>query len=143
MKISIASDHAGFELKSYLISSFSVKHTFIDSGPSSNSSVDYPDYAHKAVSEYKKKKCDRIILICGSGNGIQMSANKHKDIRCALCWTNEITEMARLHNDANALALPARFISFQEAIKMVNTFINTPFEAGRHKQRILKINGNQ
>ena len=143
MKISIASDHAGFELKSYLISSFSVKHTFIDSGPSSSLSVDYPDYAHKAVSEYKTKKCDRIILICGSGNGIQMSANKHKDIRCALCWTNEITEMARLHNDANALALPARFISFQEAIKMVNTFINTPFEAGRHKQRILKINGNQ
>lgn len=143
MKISIASDHAGFELKSYLISSFSVKHTFIDSGPSSNSSVDYPDYAHKAVSDYKKKKCDRIILICGSGNGIQMSANKHKDIRCALCWTNEITEMARLHNDANALALPARFISFQEAIKMVNIFINTPFEAGRHKKRTLKINGNQ
>ena len=143
MKISIASDHAGFELKSYLISSFSVKHTFIDSGPSSNSSVDYPDYAHKAVSDYKKKKCDRIILICGSGNGIQMSANKHKDIRCALCWTNEITEMARLHNDANALALPARFISFQEAIKMVNTFINTPFEGGRHKKRILKINGDQ
>ena len=143
MKISIASDHAGFELKSYLISSFSVKHTFIDSGPFSNSSVDYPDYAHKAVSEYKKKKCDRIILICGSGNGIQMSANKHKDIRCALCWTNEITEMARLHNDANALALPARFISFQEAIKMVNTFINTPFEGGRHKKRILKINGDQ
>ena len=143
MKISIASDHAGFELKSYLISSFSVKHTFIDSGTSSNSSVDYPDYAHKAVSDYKKKKCDRIILICGSGNGIQMSANKHKDIRCALCWTNEITEMARLHNDANALALPARFISFQEAIKMVNTFINTPFEGGRHKKRILKINGDQ
>ena len=143
MKISIASDHAGFELKSYLISSFSVKHTFIDSGPSSNSSVDYPDYAHKAVSDYNKKKCDRIILICGSGNGIQMSANKHKDIRCALCWTNEITEMARLHNDANALALPARFISFQEAIKMVNTFINTPFEGGRHKKRILKINGDQ
>ena len=143
MKISIASDHAGFELKSYLISSFSVKHTFIDSGPSSNSSVDYPDYAHKAIGEYKKKKCDRIILICGSGNGIQMSANKHQDIRCALCWTNEITEMARLHNDANALALPARFISFQEAIKIVNTFINTPFEGGRHKKRILKINGDQ
>jgi ribose 5-phosphate isomerase B len=143
MKISIASDHAGFELKNHLISSFSASHTFIDSGPSSNSSVDYPDYAHKAVSEYRKQKCDRIILICGSGNGIQMSANKHKDIRCALCWTNEITEMARLHNDANALALPARFISFPVAIKIVNTFINTPFEGGRHKKRILKINGNQ
>lgn len=143
MKISIASDHAGFELKNHLISSFSARHTFIDSGPSSNSSVDYPDYAHKAVSEYKNKKCDRIILICGSGNGIQMSANKHKDIRCALCWTKEITEMARLHNDANALALPARFISFQVAIIIVNTFINTPFEGGRHKKRILKINGNQ
>jgi ribose 5-phosphate isomerase B len=143
MKISIASDHAGFELKSYLISFFSAKHTFIDSGPSSSSSVDYPDYAHKAVSEYKKKKCDRIILICGSGNGIQMSANKHKDIRCALCWTDEITEMARLHNDANALALPARFISSPVAIKIVNTFINTPFEGGRHKKRISKIHGNQ
>ena len=143
MKISIASDHAGFELKSYLISSFSAKHIFIDSGPSSNLSVDYPDYAHKAVSEYKKNKCDRIILICGSGNGIQMSANKHKDIRCALCWTNEITEMARLHNDANALALPARFISFPVALKIVNTFINTPFEGGRHKKRISKINGKQ
>tara|TARA_Y100000385_G_scaffold280072_1_gene330628 strand:+ start:911 stop:1342 length:432 start_codon:yes stop_codon:yes gene_type:complete len=143
MKISIASDHAGFELKSHLISSLSAKHIFIDSGPSSNLSVDYPDFAHKAVSEYKKKKCDRIILICGSGNGIQMSANKHKDIRCALCWTKETTEMARLHNDANALALPARFISFPLAIKIVNTFINTPFEGGRHKKRILKINGNQ
>jgi len=127
MKISIASDHAGFELKSHLISSFSANHIFIDSGPSSNSSVDYPDYAHKAVSVYKKKKCDRIILICGSGNGIQMSANKHKDIRCALCWSAEIAELARLHNNANALALPARFINEKEAIKIVEVFLKTPF----------------
>jgi|TARA_B110000858_G_scaffold74164_1_gene86198 ribose 5-phosphate isomerase B len=142
MKISIASDHAGFELKTHIINHFKEIHTFIDSGPDSNKSVDYPDFAHKAVSDYLQYKCHRIILICGSGNGIQMSANKHKNIRCALCWTSEITKMARLHNDANALALPARFISFSDAFKFVNIFIDTPFEGGRHQKRISKINGH-
>jgi ribose 5-phosphate isomerase B len=140
MKISIGSDHAGVKLKHQIIQVFAYKHEFINVGTNTSDSVDYPDFAHKAVSVYKKEKCEKIILICGSGNGIQMSANKHKDVRCALCWSTEIAELARLHNNANALALPARFISIKEAVKIVETFLQTPFEAGRHKKRTDKIN---
>jgi ribose 5-phosphate isomerase B len=140
MKISIGSDHAGVELKQQIIQAFTTKYEFINVGANTVDSVDYPDFAHKAVSFYKKEKCEKIILICGSGNGIQMSANKHKDIRCALCWSAEIAELARLHNNANALALPARFINEKEAIKIVEVFLKTPFEGGRHKKRTDKIN---
>jgi ribose 5-phosphate isomerase B len=140
MKISIGSDHAGVELKQHIMQTFANKYEFINVGTNTNDSVDYPDFAHKAVSVYKKEKCERIILICGSGNGIQMSANKHKNVRCALCWSKEIAELARLHNNANALALPARFINKKQAVQIVEVFLQTPFEGGRHKKRMDKIN---
>ena len=140
-KIFISSDHAGYNLKELIKKKFSNKYKFEDLGTNgSKVSVNYPDFAHKAVSVYKEEKCEKIILICGSGNGIQMSANKHKDVRCALCWNTEIAELARLHNNANALALPARFINIKEAVKIVETFLQTPFEEGRHKKRMDKIN---
>ena len=140
MKISIGSDHAGVDLKEHIIQKFAAKNEFFNVGTNSSDSVDYPDFAHKAVSVYKEENCEKIILICGSGNGIQMSANKHKNIRCALCWTKEIAELARLHNNANALALPARFITEKEAVQIVEVFLQTPFEGGRHKKRMDKIN---
>ena len=140
MKISIGSDHAGVKLKQYIIDAYSDKYEFLNVGTNTYDSVDYPDFAHKAVAAYQTGKCDKIILICGSGNGIQMSANKHKDIRCALCWNREIAELSRQHNNANALALPARFIKEKEAIQIVDAFLQTPFEGGRHKKRTDKIN---
>tara|TARA_B100001093_G_scaffold519579_1_gene609251 strand:- start:1139 stop:1567 length:429 start_codon:yes stop_codon:yes gene_type:complete len=139
MKIAIGSDHAGFDLKKYIIEYFQNNINFIDVGTSSLESVDYPDYAHLAVEQYKKKKCDKIILICGSGNGIQMTANKHQEIRCALCWSKEIAVLARSHNDANAIALPARYINEKEGLEIINAFISTDFEGGRHNRRKEKI----
>ena len=139
MKIIIGSDHAGVELKQHIINTFIGQHEFVNIGTNTIDSVDYPDIAHKAVTVFKEDNCDKIILICGSGNGIQMSANKHKDIRCALCWNKEIAELARLHNNANALALPARFINTLDAVNVVEVFLKTSFEGGRHKQRMEKI----
>jgi ribose 5-phosphate isomerase B len=139
MKIIIGSDHAGVELKQQIINTFINQHEFVNVGTNTIDSVDYPDIAHKAVTIFKEDNCDKIILICGSGNGIQMSANKHKDIRCALCWNKEIAELARLHNNANALALPARFINTSDAVNVVEVFLKTSFEGGRHKQRMEKI----
>lgn len=139
MKIIIGSDHAGVELKQQIINTFINQHEFVNVGTNTIDSVDYPDFAHKAVSVFKEDNCDKIILICGSGNGVQMSANKHKDIRCALCWNKEIAELARLHNNANALALPARFINKVDAVNVVDVFLKTSFEGGRHKQRMEKI----
>ena len=140
MKIIIGSDHAGVELKQQIIKTFRNQHHFVNVGTNTIDSVDYPDFAHKAVSVFKGGNHDKIILICGSGNGIQISANKHKDIRCALCWNKEIAELARLHNDANALALPARFINATDAVSVVDVFLKTSFEGGRHKRRMEKIN---
>tara|TARA_B100000768_G_scaffold147638_1_gene141273 strand:- start:13908 stop:14333 length:426 start_codon:yes stop_codon:yes gene_type:complete len=140
MKIIIGSDHAGVELKQQIIKTFSDQHHFVNVGTNTIDSVDYPDFAHKAVAVFKEDNYDKIILICGSGNGIQISANKHKDIRCALCWNKEIAELARLHNDANALALPARFINAKDAVNVVDVFLKTSFEGGRHKRRMEKIN---
>ena len=140
MQIIIGSDHAGVELKQQIIKTFSDQHHFVNVGTNTIISVDYPDFAHKAVSVFKGGNYDKIILICGSGNGIQISANKHKDIRCALCWNKEIAELARLHNDANALALPARFINATDAVNVVDVFLKTSFEGGRHKRRMEKIN---
>jgi len=139
MNIVIGSDHAGFELKEYIKNSFSNKVIFKDVGTNSIESVDYPDYAHLAIKEFTENNYNYIILICGSGNGIQMSANKHQNIRCALCWNNEIAELARSHNDANAIALPARYITNNEAIQIITTFIETNFEGGRHSRRKDKI----
>ena len=140
MKIAIGSDHAGFQLKKNIINKFKNKIDFKDLGTYSKDSVDYPDYAHLAANELISNNADRAILICGSGNGIQMTANKHKNVRCALCWNEEIAELARQHNNANAISLPARFINEHEAEKIVEAFIFTKFEGGRHENRTKKIN---
>ena len=139
MKIAIASDHAGYELKRQL-KEFFVKISFIDVGTFSEESVDYPDYAHKAIEQYNQGNCEKVILICGSGNGIQMTANKYKNIRCGLCWDPEIAQLARSHNNVNVIAMPARYISFNTAKEIVQTFLETPFDGGRHQKRIDKIN---
>ena len=110
-----------------------------DFGCVSEQSVDYPDFAHPVASIVEENKESKGVLICGSGNGISMTANKHQGIRAAICWTEEIAELARLHNNANILVLPARFITKEEAIKIVDMFFNTSFEGGRHQNRVDKI----
>jgi len=142
-RICLGSDHAGFEIKdyikSYLQNQTEHKLDINDLGCYSEERVDYPDFAHKVASQISEGKADLGILVCGSGNGISMAANKWEDIRCALCWNSEITEMARLHNDANILSLPGRYITKKEAIEFVEIFLNTGFEGGRHSDRISKI----
>jgi ribose 5-phosphate isomerase B len=139
-KIVIASDHAGFELKQVIINELIKLHFEIDDkGCFSADSVDYPDFAHKAADDVDKGIVKRGIVICGSGNGVNMTANKHQHVRSALCWNEEIARLARLHNDANMLALPARFITTDEAVKCVYAFLNTDFEGGRHINRVNKI----
>jgi ribose 5-phosphate isomerase B len=138
--IPIGSDHAGFETKQAVIQHLLSKgYEVKDYGCYSEESIDYPDYAHP-VAEYVENNPGTLgILLCGSGNGINMTANKHQAIRSALCWKKEIAELARQHNDANIIALPARFISIEEAIEMVDAFLNTEFEGGRHAKRVDKI----
>ena len=135
----IASDHAGYELKQALITSLSSEFSFDDLGAYSEESVDYPDFAHKEAKLIQNKTYERGILICGSGNGIAMTANKYAGIRAALCWNTEIARLARLHNDANILVLPGRFIDIEEAKNCVKTFFSTEFEGGRHCRRVEKI----
>ena len=138
--IPIGADHAGFELKEKVKTFLSMKGIEVkDFGCYSNDSIDYPDYGHPVAEMVENNPGMIGILICGSGNGINMTANKHQGIRSALCWNNEIAELARLHNDANIIALPARFISYEEAFEMIDIFLNTPFEGGRHQNRINKI----
>ena len=110
-----------------------------DKGTYSLDSVDYPDFGHAVAYDVESKKADFGIVICGSGNGIVMTVNKHQDIRAALCWTKEIAELARQHNDANIISIPARYTSIQQAVEMVATFLNTDFEGGRHANRVNKI----
>jgi ribose 5-phosphate isomerase B len=138
--IAIGSDHAGFKLKEVIKSYIEEKgYRIKDFGCYSEERADYPDFAHPVASAVENKELDLGILICGSGNGINMSANKHKGIRSALCWEREIAELARQHNDANIIALPARFISEAEAKQCVDVFISTEFEGGRHAERVNKI----
>ncbi|MCB0508566.1 MAG: ribose 5-phosphate isomerase B [Chitinophagales bacterium] len=139
-KIVIGSDHAGFEYKS-AIQQYLQKNNveIIDVGTYSTDSCDYPDYAHKAAQEIENGKVQFGILICGSANGVAITANKHQLIRAALCWQNEIASLARQHNDANIICLPARFVTIDEAIEMVHTFFTTDFEGGRHQRRVDKI----
>jgi ribose 5-phosphate isomerase B len=140
MKIAIGSDHAGFELKEQLINYLKEKNTTIlDKGCFSLERADYPDFGHAVALSVLNKEVDFGILMCGSGNGINMSANKHAGIRAALCWNQEIASLARLHNDANILVLPARYITLEEAKKCVDAFFDNPFEGGRHADRIKKI----
>ena len=138
--IPIGADHAGFELKQVIINYLIKKGLEVkDYGCHSNESIDYPDYAHPVAEHVESNPGSLGILLCGSGNGISMTANKHQSIRCALCWTNEIAELARLHNNANILSIPARYTSIPQAIAMVKIFINTDFEGGRHQKRVDKI----
>ncbi len=140
-RIAICSDHAGFELKNTIIDFLKSKNVLNlnDFGTYSSQSADYADYAHPMASSIEKNEFDYGISICGSGNGISMTVNKHQGIRAALCWNTEIVALARQHNNANVLSLPARFISEEDAIKMVEVFFSTDFEGGRHLTRIEKI----
>lgn len=139
--IGIASDHAGFELKEALKKELSQMGYMIkDFGTDSPESMDYPDVAHPLAQAVANGELPVGIAICGSGNGMSMTLNKHKNIRAALCWITEISALARQHNDANICSLPARFISIELAIEIVHTFLSTDFEGGRHLQRINKIN---
>lgn len=140
MKVSIGNDHAGPSYKEEIVSFLESKgHVVYNHGTNSQTSVDYPDFIHPVAEDVSSQKADMGIIICGSGNGAAMTANKHKKIRAALCWTDEIVSLARQHNNANILSLPARFVSLNQAIKMVDTFISTNFEGGRHQKRIEKI----
>lgn len=138
--IPIGADHAGFNLKQALITYLTSKgYEVKDFGCHSEASIDYPDYAHPVANMVEENEGMLGILICGSGNGISMTANKHQGVRSALCWKKEIAELARQHNDANILTLPARFISEAEAMEMVDVFFSTEFEGGRHQGRVDKI----
>ena len=138
--IAIGSDHAGFDLKQNVINHLKNKGIEVkDFGPFTDDRADYPDFAHPVSSAVENREADLGILICGSGNGINMTANKHQGIRSALCWQEDIAEMARLHNNANIIALPARYISEEIALRCVDVFLSTDFEGGRHEARVNKI----
>lgn len=140
MKIAIGNDHAGPDYKKAIIEFLEKQgHEVINYGTDSEASVDYPDFGHPVAIDVETKKVDFGIVICGSGNGIAMTVNKHQGVRAALCWTKEIAELARLHNDANVISIPARFTSIPQAVAMVETFLNTAFEGGRHQNRVNKI----
>ena len=140
MQFSIGNDHAGVDYKEAIVSYLISKgHEVLNHGTNSEDSVDYPDFIHPVAQDVSSKKSGLGIIICGSGNGASMTANKYQDIRSALCWSKEIVALARQHNNANILSLPARFISIPQAIAMVEVYINTDFEGGRHQNRIDKI----
>lgn len=140
MNIAIGADHAGYELKEIVKSNILANnHEVKDYGTNSPDSVDYPDFAHPLSSAVENNEFDLGILVCGSGNGVAMTANKHAGIRAAICWTEELASLARQHNNANVLCLPARFISVELARKIVEAFLTTDFEGGRHANRVNKI----
>ena len=140
MNISIGNDHAGTEYKNAIVKLLNSKGIeVINYGTDTNSSVDYPDFIHPVAKDVDNKSSDLGIIICGSGNGANMTANKYKGVRSALCWTKEIVALAREHNNANILSIPARFTAIPQVLEMVDTFLNTDFEGGRHETRINKI----
>lgn len=142
MKILIGNDHAGYSLKLSIIKNLEDKYEFFDKGSYSNESVDYPDYASIIAKEIQSEKGDLGILICGTGNGVCMTANKFKGIRAVICWNEEIAKLAKKHNNANIICIPSRFIKVEEALKIIESFILEKFEGGRHERRIKKINEN-
>lgn len=137
-KIALGSDHAGYAYKE-LVKSFLTEFEIKDFGPFSEGSVDYPDFAHPVSDCVEREEAELGILICGSANGVAITANKHQGIRAAICWEVEIAELARQHNNANVICIPARFVSESLAKEMVSTFLSTPFEGGRHQTRVAKI----
>ncbi|MBQ0081902.1 MAG: ribose 5-phosphate isomerase B [bacterium] len=140
MRIGIASDHAGFELKAVVKEYLEKEGAKVeDFGTNSAESCDYPDFAHPLASAVERGECEFGVAICGSANGISMTVNKHQGCRAAICWKTELAALARQHNNANVLSLPARFIEENEALEVVKTFFSTDFEGGRHQRRIDKI----
>lgn len=142
MRIAIGSDHAGYRLKEQLLEELRRQgRTVEDKGTFSEDSTDYPDFAHVVAREVAEGQAERGIVICGSGNGVNITANKHAGVRSALAWQPEIARLARQHNNANILALPARFISFEEAVAIAAAFLESDFEGGRHQRRVSAIEG--
>lgn len=140
MHIAIGSDHAGFRLKEQLVEHLrAAGHQVEDKGTFSEESTDYPDYAHAVARDVAEQRVEQGIVICGSGNGVNITANKHHGVRSALAWNKEVAELARQHNNANVLALPARYISREEAIAITDAFLGTDFEGGRHQRRVAAI----
>lgn len=140
MKIAIGSDHAGYEYKTRIIQYLTDQGIEIkDFGTLSTESVDFPDFAHPTAAAVENAEVDFGILICGSGQGVNMTANKHQGVRSALCWNTDIARLTRQHNNANIIALPARFVAYEYAIEMIEVFLKTPFEGGRHEKRVEKI----
>lgn len=138
--IAIGCDHGGFAYKDAIIRLLEKEGIEVhDFGTNTDASVDYPDFVHPTATDVEEGKADLGIILCGSGNGAAMTANKHQNIRCALCWTGELAELARQHNNANIISIPARFVSEDVALEMVRTFISTDFEGGRHGRRVDKI----
>lgn len=138
-KLALACDHAGYEYKEYLKQQLSAQYDITDYGTHSTASVDYPDFVHPAAASVESGENELGILVCGSGQGVQLTANKHQGIRCALCWMPELGALARQHNNCNMVAIPARFIAKELALEIVQTFLNTDFEGGRHLKRVEKI----
>ncbi len=142
LSIAIGSDHAGYDYKELIIEHLKslADSVIMDVGTFNIESVDYPDYAHKLAIQVEDGVCDLGILLCGSGNGVAITANKHSGIRAALCWTSDIAALAKQHNDANICCIPARFVTVEEALAIVDAFIENKFEGGRHQLRVNKIN---
>lgn len=140
MKISIGADHAGFEYKQKLIEKLQNEgHEVVDHGTDSADSVDYPDFAHPVADDISNNRSDLGLLICGSANGVAMAANKHEKVRAAICWNEELSSLARSHNNANVLCIPSRFIAYELAEKITDKFLSVSFEGGRHERRVNKI----
>lgn len=140
IKIVIGADHAGYEYKEAIKQYLTTKNIdVIDVGTHSCDSVDYPDFAHATAQEIESGNVDFGVLVCGSANGVAITANKHQQIRAAICWQNEIAQLARQHNNANIICLPARFVTLDDALEMTHTFLTTDFEGGRHQKRVEKI----
>lgn len=140
MNVAIGNDHAGTDYKKSIVAMLEKEgHTVLDQGTEGSASVDYPDLAHRVARLVASGEADLGILLCGSGNGVAITANKHAAVRAALAWTEEIAALARSHNDANVLSIPARFVSLRRARAMVRIFLSTPFEGGRHATRVAKI----
>ena len=140
MKIALGNDHAGTVLKQAVLDLLNRQnHTVINVGTNSDESVDYPDFAHQVGRLVNENEVEMGIVICGSGNGVNITVNKYEQVRSALCWTTEIAVLARQHNDANVMAIPARFVSQELALDMINMFLSTAFEGGRHQKRVEKI----